>query len=1327
MSNLGSSRDAAQAATRTLSIPVSGREHIALTTGQSLELAFNPADVVFSRDGNHLVISGNNIDTGLTVDNFFAVEKAEALPQFVLPGGNIVAGADYLKGFGVDISTAAGPQPGASDSGGAGEYSSDAGSLLDGVERLGSLGTEHWGRSAETVETATGSVLGLAEAGTNADIDDSGYIARGVMYTHNAGTLPELQVDVLSVSGRTAGKYALGSAPASVNLAFLDADGEPVSDPVGYTYDQTTGKITFDNPPAGGGIFYVVITDGNGGSYTMQLVITSDKNFDSAAQDAATPPKGGSAAYGEWHSGRDTDADTDYTVTGGNLSDEMTFTGNITGGTVTTGHASGGAWGDDSVTVHGAVDKTDMDFGTGRGVLDIKNGLFAHAGDTTVTMAHGTIDINADKQGGGYGIHAADAGNAVAVTINAGDAAVRVGAGAQNGTAQAVAADKGDTVSITAGDVLVGAEGKYVEGIHAYDGSKVEISAKDVTVSVTGVTTAQGMHAQNDGENSITAGGHVGISTVAVAGVASGWGMSADYDGKNTVSADSVTIKASGESGLNYGLDAVFGGTNTISGVAGDVTIQAVDGARAHGVRAYGGGANTIESVSGAITIEARSTTNDAFGMLSQKGSNTITGGDNARLDVSAVSENGRATAVTSSNGYNGDNSGTFTAITLGDNAEVNFSAATGTGNAYALRGEMAGLDLTLGDNSRLSLSAESSGATVIAFDTHGPNTAAHSVVTLGDNSVFEVSGKADNSAGGIIASANGRNDITLGENGSLLIDIEARGGSSKGMGALAGSSTYAAANVVQLQGGTVDIRTIVSGNSATCMYIDYGLNRIESIGDNALRVNFEARGSHAYNAYAMYGSGGRNEIVSGGGDDVVVMAGNMHAAYADGLNLIDTGAGNDSIAITGNFNTNHSGQNLIDAGAGADTVSLTGNFTMDNAGKNTIRSGSGNDLVSITGNFDARANGENSIDTGNGNDLVFFKGDFTSAAGGRNIINTGTGDDHIVFDGKVQSLELNGGDGYDTLVLRAATWSEFTTRYQSLLTGAGFAAMSIESIRYDVAGGTMPAWFQTFVNNHGEVDFGKASFTTLDGVATSADSQYVFHEGNATENVFFGSGDDYVRIDGNMTGADGGGPLRFDLGEGRNSLTVDGSALRVDISGGDHGNSIDIHGSFDGHIGLGGGADQVDLGVLRGGAVDLGAGNDHLVLHGFTGGNLDGGTGHDILDLKMDGLGAEVFGQSAFSGLTTSGAVRGFEELLFDLAGGHNDTLALDDLLASLHDAAGNAGLTVRITGDSGLDHVDASALTAENGWTSGSDGVSTTWTHEDNHLTIMIESGLL
>ncbi len=413
--------------------------------------------------------------------------------------------------------------------------------------------------------------------------------------------------------------------------------------------------------------------------------------------------------------------------------------------------------------------------------------------------------------------------------------------------------------------------------------------------------------------------------------------------------------------------------------------------------------------------------------------------------------------------------------------------------------------------------------------------------------------------------------------------------------------------------------------------------------------------------------------------------------------------------------------------GSGDDTISITGKLAVLNDAQNILRTGTGNDLVSITGDFSAEANGKNLIDTGAGNDFISVTGDFTAKTGGQNIIDAGLGDDHIVLDGKASGLELSGGDGYDTLVLRAATWSEFTTRYQSLLTGTGFAAMSIESIRYDVAGGAMPTWFQTFMNNHGEVDFGKASFTTLDGVGTSADSQYVFHDGNATENAFFGSGADYVRISGHMTGAEGSGPLHFDLGDGRNSLTVNGDVSNVDISGGDHGNTIDIHGSFDGKIGLGNGADQVDLGVMRGGAVDLGADDDHLVLRGFTGGSLDGGAGHDTLELKMDGLGADAFDQSAFSGLTAPGAVRGFEELLLDLSGGQGDTLTLDDLLASLHDAAGNDSLTVRITGDSGLDHVDTSTLTAENGWTSGTDGVVTTWTHEDDHLTIMIEGGLL
>lgn len=100
--------------------------------GQNLEFAFD--------DGGKIVLEGY-------YDHF----TAKTLPTMFAESGDELSGEDFLASLREDLLTAAGPGAG---SGGSGDYTDDSGSLIDGVGRLGSLGTIYWGNETEVPEEA---------------------------------------------------------------------------------------------------------------------------------------------------------------------------------------------------------------------------------------------------------------------------------------------------------------------------------------------------------------------------------------------------------------------------------------------------------------------------------------------------------------------------------------------------------------------------------------------------------------------------------------------------------------------------------------------------------------------------------------------------------------------------------------------------------------------------------------------------------------------------------------------------------------------------------------------------------------------------------------------------------------------------------------------------------------------------------------------------------------------------------------------------------------------------------------------------------------------
>ncbi len=382
----------ARLTSRVVNIPESGMSRIVLTPGQHLEFSFDPARATFSRSGTDLVIADAN-GAGVTLSGFFVAENADSLPQFILPGGENVPASAYLQSLNIDITTAAGPTPTATPpSSGEGEYADGAGDLLGGVDRLGSLGSNQWSRSTSAAE-----IIGsdrLLAAGRPAEVGPDFppaaapiFNARAVLYMQNEGdAAPNGQpYDTRSVTVQALAKGADGQWDASGQDAISIKPHEGNELDADWLIERVVdgkGNITFRLTPAGKAwmdangkdmVAYYTITDANGSTYVLQVVISADGKFDSSSEHNGNLDPNG-LAHGEWHDGKDILKETDYKTTSSNLSDDLRYTSKVTGAEINTGYAADKNWGNDSASIKGEVHRSSLTSGAGDDVISITGG-----------------------------------------------------------------------------------------------------------------------------------------------------------------------------------------------------------------------------------------------------------------------------------------------------------------------------------------------------------------------------------------------------------------------------------------------------------------------------------------------------------------------------------------------------------------------------------------------------------------------------------------------------------------------------------------------------------------------------------------------------------------------------------------------------------------------------------------------------------------------------------------------------------------------------------------------------------------------------------------
>ena len=134
--------------------------------GGAVQLPFDPSEATVSRAGNDLVFETNS-GASVTINDFFGVENGNELPMLIFPNGEEASIADIFADNGLELETAAGDTATDAANGGINEYNDNPGDIIDGVSRLGSLGTIYWAQATEVPEDRLGALLSNQRGGGN--------------------------------------------------------------------------------------------------------------------------------------------------------------------------------------------------------------------------------------------------------------------------------------------------------------------------------------------------------------------------------------------------------------------------------------------------------------------------------------------------------------------------------------------------------------------------------------------------------------------------------------------------------------------------------------------------------------------------------------------------------------------------------------------------------------------------------------------------------------------------------------------------------------------------------------------------------------------------------------------------------------------------------------------------------------------------------------------------------------------------------------------------------------------------------------------------------
>lgn len=419
-------------------------------------------------------------------------------------------------------------------------------------------------------------------------------------------------------------------------------------------------------------------------------------------------------------------------------------------------------------------------------------------------------------------------------------------------------------------------------------------------------------------------------------------------------------------------------------------------------------------------------------------------------------------------------------------------------------------------------------------------------------------------------------------------------------------------------------------------------------------------------------GQRGENYIKAGSGDDTVKIDGNIEVATFSGPGMasIALGDGNNTLSIGGYISIGRSANSLISTGSGEDIITIGagyGTVAITNNGNLEINTGSGNDIINIEGSIEIGNRATQSFDLGSGDDELYINGDINLAGDswGKGAFNiyAGEGNDLIVFNGKILgagTLTVDGGSGYDTLVLQAANLDEFIERYGDWLMSNG-VIKNIDEIKFD----GLTEIEKMKLQSEGYLD-------NLDGIVLVANGGEVEELDIHDTDFSADSGVNYYGVvESSVKGLSS-----LILKDGDDELVFNKGVENSQIDMGDGHDKIFIHDSL------------IDSDI------DMGGGDDHFFLNtsieNLAGSTVDGGQGIDILHIHKEG---------DFTTSELAEVFKGFETI--DLSGGGGTVLNVDSLLNS-------AEKTFMVKGDEGHDRVVMSDQWTDTGTQEVHDNVS-------------------
>jgi Ca2+-binding RTX toxin-like protein len=556
-----------------------------------------------------------------------------------------------------------------------------------------------------------------------------------------------------------------------------------------------------------------------------------------------------------------------------------------------------------------------------------------------------------------------------------------------------------------------------------------------------------------------------------------------------------------------------------------------------------------------------------------------------------------------------------------------------------------------------------------------------------GGTSIFYGLGGDDTLGGG-----GGTNSLYGGDGNDLLI---AYGGNNVVLDGGAGNDTINIGSTSQTSDEYVNISALKGGDGTDTIYISGPVGLVgttfnaEATGCETLRIeggivgivadsadNFYDLSSFTMagaNGLILLGMGGNDTLYGGSLDDIIVgddsvttVAGNDTIRGGAGNDALDGGLGIDTVdygdATSGvAIDLAYADWQEVGGGLGIDMLAgfenLAGSayddFLFGNADANTIRGGAGNDVLSGGGGNDVL----------NGGDGIDAFSQLSDTAGFTANLATGTATGSFGSVRLIGIEQVRGGSGGDTLTGSAGDDYLIGNGGRNVLSGgAGDDLLNDTGAGASIDGG---AGTDFLYLDRSQLS-AAVGFTFTAGAASTGNDQTSL---NNVESLYLatGAGDDSVTLRALVAAPN---PNGWDAGGGRDSVTVDQSALSAAISFSDDGNFFGVRSLASDSL-LARLSDIEEFTILGGSGddrFDSTAGKD----------SFSGGNGRDTV--RYIGATSGVTVSLAASGAQTIGGGMGVDTLsdVEDIVGSaFNDTLT------------GNSGDNV-IAGGNGNDRID-------------------------------------